>query len=370
MSEQIYGVVSDQHMHGWSAFAETLPTGINSRLQITIDELIRAAKEVKARGGKTLIDAGDVFHVRGSLAPSVLNPVEDAYRHIIDDLGMEVAILAGNHDMEGKTSHRISNAITTLEKLGCKIINEPSVLPELKIAMVPWNPKLDTTPATADKPEVLGLRDQIKNLPLTPAQRAEYALFIHAPLDGVILGLPDKGFTAAELASYGFKYVFSGHYHNHKDMGDGVFSIGPTTQQNWGDIGSKAGYLIVSESNGVEWRASNAPEFVAIDNTTDPDEIPLIVPGNYVRVTLNSNKASDKNAMRDYLLKQGAVGVSILPSKSVVATATRSAKINAGATMEGSITEFIKERGYANGSDLASKCVDILSRVRSAKGAA
>lgn len=374
MSDNIYGVISDQHNHLWSAFSETLPSGVNSRLQMTINELLRAAQEVKDRGGKVLFDAGDVFHVRGSLAPSVLNPVEDAYKKIINEMQLEVITLAGNHDMEAKTSHRISNAITPLSNLGVKVINEPTILPEHRVAMLPWNPRLDTVPATPDRQKIVGLRDQILDVKAKILARGEkvsdYALFIHAPLDDVIDGLPNKGFTAAELEAHGFKYVFAGHYHNYKKLSDTVYSIGATTQHNWGDIGAKAGFLIVSDSKGVEWRSTNAPNFISIDATTDPEEIPLIIPGNYVRVTLNSNKASDKNAMRDYLLKAGAAGVAVITSKNVVATATRTAKIEAGATMEGSIAAFVKERAFSGEAGVIAKCLDILGQVRSSKGAA
>lgn len=55
-----YGVVSDQHAHNWNTFSHTLASGENSRLRIILDELLRAAQEVKDKGGDLLIDAGDV----------------------------------------------------------------------------------------------------------------------------------------------------------------------------------------------------------------------------------------------------------------------------------------------------------------------
>src|SRR3569833_2574261 len=104
-----YGVMSDTHNHGWSAFATVLPSGVNSRLQIILDETWRCAQEIKKAGGDTLYHGGDLFHVRGSIAPSVLNPTTDCYRAIIED-GIQVVIDAGNHDLEGKEAARVSSA--------------------------------------------------------------------------------------------------------------------------------------------------------------------------------------------------------------------------------------------------------------------
>src|SRR3569833_3315235 len=121
-----YGVMSDTHNHGWSAFATVLPSGVNSRLQIILDETWRCAQEIKKAGGDTLYHGGDLFHVRGSIAPSVLNPTTDCYRAIIED-GIQVVIDAGNHDLEGKEAARVSSAITALEGVGCKVVNKPEI---------------------------------------------------------------------------------------------------------------------------------------------------------------------------------------------------------------------------------------------------
>lgn len=349
MSKLPFGVVSDQHNHNFSAFSTTLPSGVNSRLQITIDELFRMADEVKARGGNRIYNAGDVFHVRGSIAPSVLNPVQDAYKKLVDD-GFEVFILAGNHDLESKESARVSSAITSLEKVGCKIINEPMVDLANEVAMIPWIQSIKA------------LKEAIEAIPA--AARPGLDLFIHAPIDGVIVGLPDHGLDPTYLQSLGFRRIFSGHYHHFKDFGGGVFSIGASTHQTWGDVGSKAGYLIVDED--VTWRASHAPEFVEIDSEVDPMEIPLIADGNYVRAKINSNKSSDIEALRGYLLDNGAKGVTIVPTKTVAAPSERKAAIAAGASMEGSIGNFIMAGEFAKKGELILLCNDILSTVRSA----
>ena len=106
-----YGLMADLHLHNWNAFASVGESGVNARLQLLLNEIRRCADEVKKAGGDTIVIAGDVFHVRGSIAPSVLNPTLDTLRHLISG-GIRFVILAGNHDLEGKESNRIGSAIT------------------------------------------------------------------------------------------------------------------------------------------------------------------------------------------------------------------------------------------------------------------
>lgn len=350
-----YGVISDTHHHNWSAFATVNFDGINSRLQTTLDETLRCAHEVATAGGDTIYHGGDLFHVRGSIAPSVLNPTIDMYRHIVQNMGIKIVINAGNHDLEGKNAHRVSSAITALEGVGCKVVNEPTIHhvgAGSDMAIVPWIPNIKA------------LKEQLEKF--DPIGRPNMDLLLHAPVDGILPGIPDHGLDGAYLASLGFRRVFAGHYHHHKEVAPGVWSIGSLTPQTWSDVGAKSGFLIVSDS-GVNWRASRAPSFVEIDGTTDPAEIPLIVDGNYARVRIDSSKKSDEEAIRQFITDSGAAGVIVLPVKSVAAVARAGgAVLKPGATLEQSIGDFITMKAYAKPTELGRLCADILSTVRSA----
>lgn len=78
-----YGVISDPHYHRWDAFATTNADGLNSRLEIQLDATKEAAKAMKAAGCKHMLVAGDTFHVRGAISPSVLHFVTETYEWII-----------------------------------------------------------------------------------------------------------------------------------------------------------------------------------------------------------------------------------------------------------------------------------------------
>ena len=346
-----YGVLSDSHNHDWSAFSTTLPTGVNSRLQTILDETTRCAAEVKKAGGDTLYHGGDLFHVRGSLSPTVLNPTIDCYRQILES-GIKVVINAGNHDLAGKEAARVSSAITALEGIGCRVVNAPNYGSFDDMVIIPWIANIEE------------LKKAIEFV--DPADRPDCDLLIHAPVDGIIPGIPDHGLTWEYLDSLGYRRVFVGHYHHHKNVGGNVWSIGSLTPQTWSDVGAKSGFLICDDKD-VKWFASHAPSFVEVTGATDPTELPLIVDGNYVRVTINSSKSSDIETMRSYLTDCGAKGVVVLAETKIAPTVrVGGATLKAGATLETSIGDFIAAQSYKRQSDLAKLCGEILTTVRSA----
>jgi hypothetical protein len=62
----------------------------------------------------------------------------------------------------------------------------------------------------------------------------------------------------------------------------------------------------------------------------------------------------------------GAKGVVILSQKEATVTKRDGATIKAGASLEVSVTDFIKGQSYANPEKLAVLCQEILSETRSA----
>jgi DNA repair exonuclease SbcCD nuclease subunit len=350
-----YALCADLHAHNWSAFSSIDEFGVNSRLAILISELDRCANEVRKAGGNTIVIAGDVFHVRGSIAPSVLNPVFDALRRLKTS-GIQIVVLAGNHDLEGKESSRISSALTSLEGAGCWVANTRIGGLDLmeRVCFVPWIPNIQDL-----KNAIIDARD-------SDPKNGEIDLIIHAPIDGVIPGLPDHGLSPEWLAEAGFRNVFAGHYHNHKRFPGNVWSIGAIAHHSWSDVGSKAGFLIVSD-DGVKWFKSHAPEFVEITADLDPDDIPLIVDANYVRAKVSYEESKRVGEIRSYLEKCGAKGVVILAQKEGGAIARAGSTIKAGESIDVSVSEFIKKKEYDDPENLAVLCMSLLNEVRGLK---
>jgi len=343
-----YGIVSDTHYHNWSAFASRDGEGINTRLRIQLSETRKAAKAVKAAGGDTLYHAGDMFHVRGSIPPSVLNPVIETYRYIIEELGIRVIAIPGNHDLESNDSNFVMNASSALHDVGVEINAEPSLRVRKdgsKVIMIPWFNDIGDLKAEMEK-----------------WADPEADCIIHAPVDGVIPGIPDHGLTPDYLGGLDYKRVFAGHYHDHKGFGNGVYSIGALTQQTWGDVGTKAGFLIVHEDK-IEHHQSDAPKFVDIDATTTKAELNSVVTDNYIRIKVKITKESQIEEMREQLMSMGAKGVVINSIRDNTATARTGATVQAGASIQQSVNEFIGLKAYARPEDVKKGCADVLSEV-------
>lgn len=303
---KVYGLMADLHLHNWSAFSEVGKNGINTRLQGLLNEIYRCAKEVKEAGGKCVVIAGDVFHVRGSVSPTVLNATRDMFAKIHKELGIYFVIMPGNHDLESKDSTRLSSAVTALESGNVHVCNEPAqltdVLEHRRIVLVPWYENIEK------------LKEIILKFTSDPVHGDDVHLILHAPIDGVIPGLPEHGLTPDFLAynlDVSVERVFAGHYHNHKSFHRGkVQSIGALAHHTWGDVGSKAGFLLVYPDK-VVWRKSHLPEFIDLSKIVDLDEndIPLMVDKNYVRVRVESSKISEVEAAKQELLELGAAAV-------------------------------------------------------------
>lgn len=349
----VWGLMADIHLHPWSAFATTTPEGVNNRLQGLLGEMHRCAAEVKAAGGHVIVIAGDVFHVRGSVSPTVLNATRDMLAATVAEFGVRWVIMPGNHDLEGKDTTRLSSAVTSLEMPGVCVISDVARVGSR--LLIPW---------------VEGA-DNLKRLLQSENIDQDTDLILHAPIDGVIEGLPLHGLDPTFLASLGARRVFAGHYHNHKAFSGGVYSIGALAHHTWSDVKTSAGFLLVSDT-AVDWRQSRLPQFIDLDNlvSMDPVEIALTVDRNFVRVKVETAKTAEVEAARKELMDMGAAGVIVQAKPKAAARAasapgTGPASTSSSVSLEVSVTDFIATRlsGDAMVEKIKAQAIDILSAV-------
>lgn len=327
-----FGVISDTHNHNWATFSHVIPeTGINNRLQYILDETWRAANKVKELGGNTIIHCGDVFHVRGNLAPSVLNPTVAVYERIVNELGMNVYILAGNHDLEGNDANRLGNAAVALEGAGCTVFSDVFVDSFTKRIYVPYVHSMKK------------LREIVSDA--AEGDKSEWTLFLHAPMNGIISGIPDNGLSVAELQKLGFGAVFCGHYHNHRVFDGNICSVGSLTHQTFSDVGSKSGFIIYQDSTITHYPTS-APKFVDYDpDWGEMEEMEYII-GNYVRVKLENATNEDVEEIRKYLKDKGAAFSQIIHVPKTETARESTASLESGSSMKVSISDWCKKQGY------------------------
>lgn len=351
MTDILY--ISDTHYERFNRFASVdTNTGLNTRLLHTIDATKEAVEFAVSQGVKTLVHGGDCFHVRGKISPLVLNPVLELYRWIIEEKSMNVYMISGNHDLESKDADALSSAASALSAVGVNVINQCTPFPNEKLFFVPWFSSIDRV-----NKELADFKDIF--------DPSEYTAVIHAPMNGVIAGIPDHGLDPGALTKHGFKRIMCGHYHNHKSFDGGkVISIGSLTHQNFGDIHSKAGYII-QQGDMLSHLETSAPKFVSIDDdsVTSQDEFEELVAGNFVRAQLTDATEQDVAELKADLKKAGALDSLITNIKSTTPTA-RTSSAGASVSMHGSVSNWVKTRGFGDVQDDVEKAaLSILSEI-------
>lgn len=347
MGDKPYLLISDTHFHNWTAFADTNGDGINSRLAIQLQQMDRAYAELKAAGGNLVFHAGDLFHVRGQIKPSVINPVVSFFKESAHE-GFETAILSGNHDLESNDATDLTSAVSAVGSSGIAAINLATVFDPPKVIMIPWHSSLDSLRTTLQS-----MADSLDN-------PGDYDIIIHAPMNGVLVNIPEKGLNASDLMKYGFKRVFCGHYHNHRNFEDKVFSVGALTHQTWGDVGSQAGFCLVYPDR-VQFFASTAPAFMPVPVGAEEDLV-VEVEGNYVRADIDDPTPSRIEALKKYLLDNGAAGVTVRTIVSETTSREGGETVTAMDSLEESIFKY-SEKHYSK--PVAAICADILKEVQS-----
>ncbi|MEO9387197.1 metallophosphoesterase [Chromobacterium phragmitis] len=358
-----YGLMADVHAHNWTFAASVTSEGVNNRLKFLLDDIERCADETAAAGGDSLVVAGDLFHVRGSVAPSVLNPTKAALERIrAKHPAMAIIILAGNHDMEHRHSSEVGNSVQALAGPGVQIINHPTLLPARGMLLLPWDESVNELKAK--------IEEWVYDIGHDGVSLADYDLILHAPIDGVIPGLPDHGLTHEWLASHGFRRVLSGHYHNHKRFPGNVYSIGALAHHTWNDVGTDAGFLIVgADVEDVTFRASHAPRFYDVrdEDLADETTLALAVADCYVRVRLPKTRSTELEEIRKQLEGMGARAVvfNIVKERVMEREAGAVATVRAGASVEVSVSDYVKSKPeFADaGADIIKACLSVLSEV-------
>lgn len=346
-----FGIMADLHCHNWQAFSTVNKDGINSRLADILHEVDRCCEKVQELGGDTIFIAGDVFHTRGNVAPSVFNPLRQRLGWW-GECGMRFFIIAGNHDLESKESVALNSAVAMLNGPNVYPIHRTQTVTSLTpwVRLVPWMSDQSLVPKEIEA-ALVGV---------PASRRQETYAFIHAGINTVLPGMPDKGIDAATLKALGLKGVFAGHYHNHKDLGDGIFSIGAPTHHTWGDVGMKAGFMVVHDDKPL-WFASHAPSFIQIGSNLDEDELPLLVDGHFVKAELGSITQVEITEARRLLTEMGAKGVLI--NAAIKAPGIRIGSIKASLdSLDMAVSEWITSNSMS--AEVESESLSILAEVR------
>jgi DNA repair exonuclease SbcCD nuclease subunit len=218
---------------------------------------------LEREGIKTIIHLGDVFDRRKFINYNTLKKCREYFFDRTAELGIDVHMIAGNHDTFFKNTNVVNSLDLLLREYGNVITYsdaEEIRLDGKNILLVPWI-------CSGNYEETMGV---VKN---SNAQ----AVFGHFEFAGFQMyrgHTNDHGMGTAEFER--FPLVCSGHFHHRSRIGN-ILYLGNTYEFTWSDYNDPRGYhLYDTETNEIEFYENPNKIFHKIyydDDTTDPNTI-------------------------------------------------------------------------------------------------
>ena len=192
----------------------------------------------------TLLILGDTFDRRKYVNFLSLKRTKEMFFDKLLELGIEVHMLAGNHDTYFKNSDTVNSVDLLLkEYTNVHVIDTPQTIEVcgVKICMIPW--------ICADNHQ--DCMNEIQNTDATICMG-------HFEIAGFAMykGMASEGLNRSIFRK--FINTFSGHYH-HKSSADGIFYLGNPYQLTWSDYDDVRGFHLY-DLNGCQL------EFIANPN--------------------------------------------------------------------------------------------------------
>ncbi len=272
-------VMSDPHFHNYKAHS-TIVDGENSRLldvENTFREIVNQAKTQRC---KVLLIAGDIFHVRGQIKPSVMASVMRSIKYATES--MEVVLIPGNHDMEDFRGG--PTAVDHLAELdNCTVLKKTTVL------TTSWGLTVAAIPYCHTKEE---FREEAAKIDRRPYE----VVMCHQGIDGMgPEGMPATGITTDFMrAVFGEDIpIFCGHYH-HCGIEENVVQVGAPLQHDFSDCEKARGFWVYDTKHPekpVFHPVRVAPEFHSVTTLSAARKVPS---GSIVRVKATSGTVAEK----------------------------------------------------------------------------
>lgn len=189
---------------------------------------------IQAAGIRTVLILGDTFDRRKYVNFFTLKKTKQMFFDSLHQMGIEVHMLAGNHDTYFKNTNDVNSVDLLLREYdNINVIDSPQTI-HLKyedttydVCMLPW--------ICAENYE--RSMEEIKNTSATICMG-------HLEVAGFAMyrGMPShEGLERALFRK--FEYTFSGHYH-HKSNADGIFYLGNPYELTWQDYNDDRGFHI------------------------------------------------------------------------------------------------------------------------------
>jgi DNA repair exonuclease SbcCD nuclease subunit len=196
---------------------------------------------IKSHGINTVLILGDTFDRRKYVNFFTLKRAKQMFFDHLFGMGIQVHMLAGNHDTYFKNTNDVNSVDLLLGEYGISfnVIDHPSEIwvgPH-KICMMPW--------ICAENYD-----DSIQTLKETDAK----ICMGHFEIAGFAMyrGMPSEGGLDRNIFSK-FTHTFSGHYH-HKSSSDDIHYLGNPYELTWQDYNDPRGFHIFDlNDNSLEF---------------------------------------------------------------------------------------------------------------------
>ena len=196
--------------------------------------------ELKNRGVGTIIQLGDIWDNRRQVNFRALQFAQETFFEPINDAGIELHTLIGNHDIFYRETLDINSSGLLLRPYKhIHVYDEPTTLNFEKISfdIIPW--------MCNDNKNIC--MEYMKN------SKSDYCCG-HFEINNfeVMKGIPyENGMDEENFGKY--KQVFSGHFHIRSHRGN-ITYVGTPYELTWGDYNTPKGFLIFdTETNSWEY---------------------------------------------------------------------------------------------------------------------
>jgi DNA repair exonuclease SbcCD nuclease subunit len=189
---------------------------------------------LKSAGINTVLILGDTFDRRKYVNFFTLKRTKEMFFNPLDEMGVEVHMLAGNHDTYFKNTNEINSVNLLLQEYdNINVIDSPQTIhlnygeTSHDVCMMPW------ICAENYENSMLELKNTSATICMGHFEIAGFAMYRGMPSHE---GLERALFTK-------FECTFSGHYH-HKSNADGIFYLGNPYELTWQDYNDDRGFHI------------------------------------------------------------------------------------------------------------------------------
>lgn len=292
-----YLLFSDLHLHRWSYGSRLTAEGRNSRLVKQYDLLHIIREQALQSGAKHVICCGDFFHTHQTLHAEVLQAGVAAIYAMAKD-GIEFTCLVGNHDMANR-----SGSIHTLEwmKPIARVVDKESTF-ELDGEV------FHALPYTDDAERLQSFLDK------TPDGAT---VLLH---QGFPLIEPGSAWTMNEIMDLNMvpkqaRRLWSGHYHEERQLSDNVFIPGSPMQHTWADWGHEKYFYKVEGDSIYKYDTfrtvyGRMPNFLKVEERFQYSYEPKEIAGNFCRI-ITEEDFKNAEKIKHRLLELGAECVEV-----------------------------------------------------------